>query len=103
MALVQITREEKREASGGEAHERSGHACTSCRGEGTSGADEVEEAEELAGGLAGGGHGGGIAGVGVGEKCRLTGAHWAALTGSISLGCVVEGTDMLWDMRALDS
>ena len=34
--------------SGGEAHERSGHACTSCRGEGTSGANEVEEAEELA-------------------------------------------------------
>lgn len=27
-----------------------------------SGADEVEEAEELAGGLAGGGHGGGLVG-----------------------------------------
>lgn len=87
MALAQITGEEKREASRGEAHGGSGNACTSCRDEGTSGADEVEEAEERAGGLAGGGHGvGEIAGVGIG---RLT--DWAAFTGSVSLGSPALG------------
>jgi hypothetical protein len=82
---VQMTGEEKREASGQEAkHTRgAGTRARAVGGDGTSGADEVEEAEELAGSLAGGGHGGGeIAGVWVGEKCRLPGAHWAAFTGS---------------------
>ena len=71
MALVQITGE-KREASRGQAHEERGHAYTSLYEWDTSGADEVKEAEELAGGLAGGGHGGGeVAGVG-------PGLNWAA-------------------------
>ena len=61
MALVQITGE-KREASRGQAHEERGHAYTSLYEWDTSGADEVKEAEELAGGHAGGGHGGGLVG-----------------------------------------
>ena len=61
MALVQITGE-KWQASRGQAHKKWGHTYTRLLEWDTSGADKVEETEELAGGLAGGGHGGGPVG-----------------------------------------